>query len=352
MDLQESSNQESVSQPAVETTTKAEPVKVESKPEPKEEKPERKQTLKANLRANLRQKDSETEAAKPSGQATPASTITAGDFEAILPPPDMNAQERAQWDSLSRDAQKYLSRRAYEMRSNFTKKSQEIGAREKELGSIFEAVTPIQEEYARKGVSVADIVRRSVAWDKAFQTNPLEAAREYLDAYGIDPAELANGAPQETHQAQQFNPEEIREQIRQEMLQEFKKREDEQTTHQRYNLVQQFLASKPLFRDPGTAEQLESAMAPIVAGLRQSNPSLPDHEALERAYNYVTRGDPQFSSLQQKLDAKAEAEKTKAEAEKAMQASRSISGGPGSGSPQRKIKDIRENLRLRYRGAL
>ncbi len=129
----------------VSTPVVSEPVKTESHPvEKTEEKPERKQSLKANLRSNLRQKDSETEAAKPSGQVSATtSTVTAEDFEAVLPPPDMNAQERAQWDSLSRDAQKYLSRRAYEMRSNFTKKSQEIGAREKELGSIFEAVTPI-----------------------------------------------------------------------------------------------------------------------------------------------------------------------------------------------------------------
>lgn len=336
----------------VSTPVVSEPVKTESQPvEKTEEKPERKQSLKANLRSNLRQKDSETEAARPSGQVAPTtSTVTAEDFEAVLPPPDMNAQERAQWDSLSREAQKYLSRRAYEMRSNFTKKSQEIGAREKELGSIFEAVTPIQEEYARKGVSVADIVRRSVAWDKAFQTDPLSAAREYLEAYGIDPAELSN--PQQAQEAPRFNPEEMREQMRQEMQQEFQKRQDEQTTHQRYNLVQQFLGSKPLFKDPGTAEQLESAMVPVVAGLRLSNPSLTDQQALETAYNYVTRGDPQFSSLQQKLEAKAEAEKAKVEAEKAISASRSISGGPGSGSPQRKIKDIRENLRLRFRGAL
>lgn len=339
-------------------STPSEPARIESKPESSsDDKPERKQSLRANLRSNLRQKDSETEAARPSGQVATVTTATPGtstqeDFEPVLPPPDMNAQERAQWDSLSREAQKYLSRRAYEMRSSFTRKTQEIGQREKELSSVYEVVTPIQEEYARKGVSVADIVRRSVAWDKAFQSNPVEAAREYLEAYGIDPSELMQVQSHQSQSQSQFDPESVREQIRQEMMQEFQRREQEQTTHNNYNLVQQFIASKPLFRDPGTAEQLEAEMAPIVAGLKQSNPNLPAHEALERAYNYVTKGHPQFSSLQQKLEAKAEAEKAKAEAQKAMQASRSISGGPGSGSPQRKIKDIRENLRLRYRGAL
>jgi hypothetical protein len=310
--------------------------------------PKRKQSIRSSLRENLRLKSSETEAARPSGQIATQSQ----EVEAILPPADMTAEEKANWSKLPSDAQKYLARRAYEMRSSFTRKAQEIGARERELNGILEAVSPVQDEYIRSGVSTADVVRRAIAWDKAFKTDPISAARQYLDSYGIDPSELLNGEPIQQQQQGNFSPDEIREQIRQEMLSEFQRREQEQTVHNNYNVVQQFLGSKPLFRDPGTAEQLEAAMAPIVAGLRQSNPELNVNQILEQAYNYVTKGDPQFSSLQQKLEAKAEADRTRAEAEKAMHASRSISGGPGSGTPQRKIKDLRENLRLRYRGAL
>jgi hypothetical protein len=319
-----------------------------SGPDDVEVKSERKKSVRSSLRDNLRKKDSETEAAAPSGK--PSHSMSEA-HDPILPPADMTTEEKANWSKLPPEAQRYLSRRAYEMRSSFTRKAQEIGSRERELGGILEAVAPVQDEYIRNGISTADVVRRAIAWDKAFKSDPLQAARQYLDSYGIDPSELLNGEPLQQPQ-QPLSQEEVREQIRQEMLSEFQRREQEVATHNNYNMVQQFLGSKPLFRDPGTAEQLEAAMAPIVAGLRQSNPELPVNEILDRAYNYVTRGDPQFSSLQQKLEAKAEAERAKAEAEKAMQASRSISGGPGSGSPQRKIKDIRENLRLRYRGAL
>lgn len=342
--IEEGVNTQTVEQ----SNTPVEPVKAE--PDQREQaqtadKSERRKSVRASLRENLRKKDSETEAAAPAH-------AQAVEHEAIVPPADMSNEEKANWSKLPPEAQKYLSRRAYEMRANFTRKAQEMGARERELGGILEAVAPVQDEFARNGISTADVVRRAIAWDKAFKSDPVQAARQYLDSYGIDPSELLNGEPVQNSPQPQLSQEEIKEQIRQEMISEFQRREQEVATHNNYNMVQQFLGSKPLFRDPGTAEQIEAAMAPIVAGLRQSNPELPVLEILDRAYNYVTRGDPQFSSLQQKLDAKAEAERAKVEAEKAMQASRSISGGPGSGSPQRKIKSIRENLRLRYRGAL
>lgn len=335
--------------------TKVEPVAAtESEHSESNNERTRKQSIRSALRSNLRQKSSETEAAKPSGsyQNNIKAEATSSEPEAILPPADMDESERSKWASLPPDAQKYLARRAYETRAAFTRKMQELGTKEKEITGIIQAVAPVQDEYTRSGISVSDVVRRAVAWDKAFKTDPIQAARQYLDSYGIDPGELIGGQQIEPAHQRGLSQEELREQIRQEMLTEFQRREQEQTTHNNYNLVQQFLGSKPLFRDPGTAEQLEAAMAPIVSGLRQNNPELPPLEVLERAYNYVTRGDPQFSSLQQKIEAKAEADRAKAEAEKAMQASRSISGGPGSGTPQRKIKDIRENLRLRYRGAL
>lgn len=115
-----------------------------------------------------------------------------------------------------------------------------------------------------------------------------------------------------------------------------------------YNTVQSFMNSKPLFKDPGTALQLEEAMAPIVAALTQQGGNPQD--ILETAYNYVTKGNPTFAALTQRLEAPIVVEQRVRQAQKAKAATKSISGGTGSGSPRMQTKDLRTNLQRRFNG--
>jgi len=267
----------------------------------------------------------------------------------IAPPADMNAAEKQAFSKLTPEMQQYLSRRSYEQRADYSRKTMEASAKEKELSDIYSVVTPaLRDEYARQGIAVPDLVRRAVAWDKAFKTDRLGTAMEYLEAYGIHPSELLDGQHQNGYQQESpeyLTREEAEALADERIAKQFEQMQQSSIVENNYNVVQGFIQSKPLFKDIGTAAQLEAEMAPIVVGLRQSNPSAPVQEILETAYNYVTKGHPTFSALASQQSARSDSERLHAEAQKAKEASRSISGGPGTGSPKVKIKDSRESLR-------
>lgn len=278
---------------------------------------------------------------------------------AILPPADMSKEEAEAFNNPSAPGamaklQSYFSRRAYEYQSDYTRKVNAVGEKERELGDILGVINPVRDEYARRNISPQQIVQNALAWDKAFGTDRLGAAKEYLEHWGIDPRELITEGDAQPHvngNGQYLTREEAEALADERVRRQFEQREQEAVASRRFSVVQSFLRSKPLFQDPGTALQLEEKMAPIVAGFASQNPAADPTELLEQAYNLVTKGDPTFSELTNRLAAKAEAERKNAEAEKAIAASRSVSGGPGSGTPKLKANNLRENLRMRMNGA-
>lgn len=337
--------------------TKTEPTQAptqaaEATPEPQQQKAadEPKRTLRAELRSALRSKDDTKVEAEKRPEPVKAESAQPEPVEPILPPADMTPDEREAFKKLDPAAQRYLSRRAYETRSTFTKKTEAIAAREREIEQLAGVnLGGIREEYAKHGIPLPTVIENAVAWDRAFRANPKAAALEYLQSWGINPAELSDAAPA---QQQHVVPTDI-ERIVQERL-EARLQEEQQKVAIRnnYQAVESFQKSKPLFKDPGTAAQLEAAMDPFVRVAVMQNPSRPASEILEEAYSKVINSDPQFRELQQKFDGRAAADKARAEAEAAMQASRSVSGGPGSGTPNIKPKSLRDALRLGIQGQL
>jgi hypothetical protein len=75
-------------------------------------------------------------------------------------------------------------------------------------------------------------------------------------------------------------------------------------------------------------------------------------KALEKAYEVVTKGNEQFSSLLNSYSQRQQAEKAKQEAEKAKQTSRFISGGMQGSSRSGEGLTMREELRLRLNGSM
>lgn len=273
----------------------------------------------------------------------------------IAPPADMSKAEQEMFAKASPEMQQYLSRRAYETRNYLAQKAMEISSKEKEFGDLYSVVTQdVRTEYAKQGIAVPDLINRAIAWDRSFKTNPIDTAREYLKAYGVNVADLIehNDPYGQQSQTQNYLTRDDAERMAAEIAEkEFSKKleilNQSALAAQNQNAVQSFISSKPLFKDPGTASQLEAQMAPIVAGLRAHNPSAPVEKILETAYDYVSKGHPVFSTLTSQLAAKQELDKQAVEAQRARQASKSISGGPGSGSPKQKFNNLRENLRAR-----
>ena len=272
----------------------------------------------------------------------------------LAPPADMNAAEKdAFLNPTAANAhilQSYLNRRAYETRSDYSRKMQEVEQLKKQTAGLYETIKQYEDEYARDGISIADVTKRAVAWDKAMQTNPIETALDWLDSYGVRPEDLYNYQPQQ-QEAPQYLTREEAERIAEERYQSIQS-EQQKKAIEYYNqqVVNSFMSNKPLFRDPETASQLEAEMAPVVQALNATGRYSSPEQVLETAYSYVVNGNPTFSGLVQKMAAKPVIEQQQAAVQKAKQAAKSISGSAGSGSPRIVAKTLRDNLQRRMGG--
>lgn len=310
-------------------------------------------------------KDDETATVDPAGFKTETEVKASSPSEsqnsvnqrvAVAAPADMNkAEKEAFLNPTPQNAhilQQYLSRRAYETRSDYQRKTAELDEYRKKVAGVWDSVSQYEPEYARQGINLADLTRRSIEWDRAMQSNPVETALEWLDAYGLSLDDLTAYQQQGNYQSPQpeYLTKDQAEAIAQEKINAMMQQQQQSIlAEHNYNAVQSFIKSKPLFRDPGTAAQLEEAMAPIVAALVQQGGQ--PQEILETAYNYVTKGNPTFSALAAKLEAPVVVEQKSRETQKAKAATRSITGSTGSGTPRLQVKDMRENLRRRLHGS-
>jgi hypothetical protein len=278
----------------------------------------------------------------------------------VVPPADMNkAEKEAFLNPTPQNAhvlQQYMNRRAYELRSDHQRHMVEVEQLKKQTSSIVDTIKEYENDYAKQGISLGDIAKRSVAWDRAMQNNPVQTALEWLDSYGLTLDDLTASqqqALQQGYQPQEQNylTREDAERIAEEKFQSYQQQQ-QQSAVAYYNerVVESFMSAKPLFRDPETASQLEAEMAPIVSALTGTGKYSSPEEILETAYNYVVAGNPTFSSLNQAMTAKVVMDQKQAVVQKAKSASRSISGSAGSGAPRVVSKDLRDNLRRRFGG--
>jgi len=278
----------------------------------------------------------------------------------VVPPADMNkAEKEAFLNPTAENAhilQQYMNRRAYETRTDYQRKMTEVEEMRKNTASVFDTIKQYEQDYAKEGISLGDIAKRSIAWDKAMRQNPVETAREWLESYGVDINELVNGhsyegqiPPQQS--TQNYLTREEAERIAEEKFKAVQT-EQEQKAVAYYNqrVVESFVSSKPLFKDPETASQLEAEMAPIVQALSSTGKYSSPEEILNTAYNYVVAGNPTFSALNSAMSAKPVIDQKVAAAQKAKAASKSISGSAGSGTPRMEVKNLRDNLRRRMSG--
>lgn len=277
----------------------------------------------------------------------------------LVPPADMRAEEREAFlNPTPQNAhilQAYLNRRAYETRSDYQRKTQELEELKKQTSSVYDTIKEYEQDYAKAGISLGDIAKRSIAWDKAMQTDPVNTAREWLDSYGLTLEDLQNSYYQQQQTPQQqpgYLTREEAERIAEERAQAIlQSQERKAVEYYNQQVVQSFMNNKPVFRDPETASQLEADMAPVVAALTGTGRYSSPEEILETAYNYVINGNPAYSSLVQRMTAKPRIIEQQQAVEKAKAAAKSISGSPGSGSPRIEAKNLRDNLRRRLSGA-
>lgn len=329
--------------------------------------PERSAPERLSIRESLQQQldntedsqdetESQTETSQENEQVEQSvqEVIQTQEKPSLLPPADMRKDEKEAFLNPTAEnahiLQSYLNRRAYETRADYSRKMAEVEELRKNTSSVYDTIKQYEQSYAKQGVSLGDIAKRSIAWDQAMQTNPVETAREWLESYGLSLDDLA-GASQPQQVQQNYLTREDAERIAEERMQTLMQQQ-EQKAVEYYNqrVVESFMNSKPVFRDPETASQIETDMAPVVQALTGTGRYSSPEEILETAYNYVINGNPAYSSLVSKMTAKPVIQEQKAAVQKAKAASKSISGSAGSGTPRVQTKDIRDNLRRRLQG--
>lgn len=311
-------------------------------------------------------KEPEVQAKEPAKEAAPSlpekqiNEPQKAETKAEIPPPvatpaDMTAEEKEVFSKADPKLQAYLSRRAYETRAAFSREMQKVQDANKYYENLNKAIQPHQEYLSKKGLTPDIAINRAIAWERAFETDRIGAAKEYLAAQGVDIYELLdeNGqTPQQQQPQQQIDPNAIKQEIWSEINQQIMQEHEAKTTEQHLNAVEKFKSSKILFKDPNTALQLEADLAPIIESLARQNPSARAEDILETAYNYVTRGNESYSRLLDAYGQREKAEQARMQAEKAKQASRSVSGSIAGANPTSKGLDFREELRLRMQGGM
>jgi len=317
------------------------------------------QTLKQQLKQVGEEDDTEQSTnestEKDDSPVVAASPVVEQNKTLMAPPADMNAAEKEAFlnptPANAHILQSYLNRRAYETRSDYSRKMQEVEQLKRQTSGLYETIKQYEDEYARDGISIADVTRRAVAWDKAMANNPLETAVDWLDSYGVNLNDLLDYYQQQPMQQPEYLTREDAERIAEERYQSIHS-EQQKKAVEYYNqqVVSSFMNSKPLFKDPETAAQLEAEMAPVVQALNQTGRYTSPEQVLETAYNYVVNGNPTFSGLTQKMAAQSQIQQQQASVQKAKAVSRSISGSAGSGSPRVVTKNLRDNLQRRFGG--
>lgn len=333
---------DNIEETQVEPQQEEQPIEVPQSEEP-QEKP-------ASIRESLKQALRKEEPAAEEPQQVVEEQQQTEAIQPIVAPADMNKAEREAF-AKNPILQQYLSRRAYDMRAEVSRQYQELQNHQNYINEIRQTFEPHKEVF--EGMTEKEVLSNALEWDKAFRDDPMKAAWEYLSVYGIHPQDLLsyNYQPPQPEYLTRQEAEALAQQQAQSKIDEyFQKKEQEHLVSASYDAVQSFVKDKPLFRDPGTASQVETEMAPIVAALKNNNPQAPAQEILEKAYQMVIAGNPAFSDLVSKLNAKPRIEQKAAVAQKAKMARRSITGSPGSGSP--KIHGTtRDILRLKLNGA-
>jgi len=339
---------------AVVLATKEPEVKAEIKPERNES------SLRESLKKNAKEQTNEDIGKPTNGTAeAPAqnksfvngeSQQLAKPAENVLAPASMNAEERKVWDSLPVEAKKFLSRREYETRSHLTRQTEGLSTKEREVSDILGSVTPeVREEYTRKGIAIPDLVRRSIAWDKRVSEG-IDGALEFLEAHGYKAQDLAGYQSQPAEAPQYLTAEEAQRIANETFQKNLELHQQSSIAEENANALQSFIDSKPVFKsDPGTAAQVESAVAEEIEYLKFKGYSGSTAQLLETAYSRAISNNEALSSLRPQAASQQTAKpeniyEQMQRVREAKAASKSANGSLGSGSPAYKSNSLRESL--------
>ena len=285
----------------------------------------------------------ETPGDEPGDGEQEAETETTDDPVVIQPPQSMSAKDREAFYKLPPESQKWLTERAKQQEAAFTQKTMDLAEKSRSLEQLENVLAPHRQTFAHRGMTEAQAIGQLLSLadhaDKdfvGFVQNQARLRGIPLEAFS-NPGQQMQADPNIV--ALQHQLESVTNTLSQQQMQQ---QERERAS---IEAVVEDFAKDPAF--PYYAD-LEADMFPVVAALRQSNPSLTNRQCLERAYRMALAANEQVSAKAE-VDRKAKEDaerikKAKEEAAKAKKASgtniRSAPSLPAGAAKAENVEDF------------
>ncbi len=239
---------------------------------------------------------------------------TASD-EVIQPPQSMSAKDREAFYQLPPEQQKWLTEREKQMTADYTRKNMEVAEKAKTYDRLEQIIAPRRQALAMQGLDEGTAIGQLFAYSDFAEKDPVGFARYLLEQRQI-PLSALTETDGKTVDPQLAATQQQLASVTQYLTQQ-QQAQKAQAEREISTVVEDF-AKDPAFQ---YYSDLEQDMIPIVASIRQSNPSLNHRQALEKAYRMALAANEDVSAkVEADKQAKAEAERIKKAKEEAAKA--------------------------------
>jgi hypothetical protein len=226
------------------------------------------------------------------------------DNQTITAPQSMSAKDRETFTTLPPEQQKWISDRAKEQESAFTQKTMELAEQRKGYDKLDQILAPRRQQLALDGMDDSTAIGQLFALSDYANNDPIGFVKYMMNARQIPMSALTESAgPQ-----QPADPQLAAMQQKMQGFENFLTQQQMQAQQQAETSINSDV--QKFAQDNEFYAELENEMIPVVAALRQNDPSLSNHDALSKAYKMAIAANDGVS-------AKVEASKsTKAETDK------------------------------------
>lgn len=274
----------------------------------------------------------------------------------ILAPVSWSAEDKAEFAKLTPAAQKIIARRESERDKAYQQKADEAAQLKRRYDGIEQVLAPRRQEMAIRGVNEAQAIHQLLSINDFATKDPAGYIQWAAQQLKVDLGQMAAPAEQ-----QQTDPH-IRalderiarfEQMtaqQQRAAAEAQQRAQQQAHQMSLSDIEAFASEADARGAPARPyfQHVLNDLLPITQLIRQANPSLPNREVLQQAYERAVWANPETRQAVQELARRQEEAKRTAEAAKkaadAKRAASSITGAPGGVAAAGPKDTLREEL--------
>lgn len=290
---------------------------------------------------------------KTNGESTQSNDTTNSvqSTHAILPPKELEGEEKAKFESLPRELQEYITKKESEIGS----RNQEVESRAQEYAAIDRAYEPYAQKLQLQGFGRDQFVNQLSALYGALESDPVGAIEWLKNTYGVQ-GEQQYQQPQQYAQQQSYQDPRL-EAVTRELAQVKSYISGQQTSglQSDYDTFRNMKDANGNLAHP-YVDEIESEAAQFVPLVKQQNPNLSNVEVMKEAYERAVWSNPRTREAMQKGVAPTKQSQTSMiqRVNAAKRRSGSVTGAPRGGSESVDSKDLslRETIEAAYDGRL